>query len=642
MRSRILAVALALAPLRALPAQAAQPAAYTLTEVERAITRKMGQSRLLELLHKRCIDFAPNAESDARLRKAGATLAFLDQLRQVCSPANPRFAEPPKPAAPVDSSITVIVRLAILQPDLSLRFVPQHDLLVLSWLGDTSRVSTGFDGSVELKLKKGDYRLEGVSPIRVQDTLYRFSTRITVQPGMRAVELTQKNAEARAIGQAPAAVAAPTPVVEPPKPVRSADPEKEIVARLRSGVFTVSGIAERGTGFLVDSGGLVLTNAHLIDTTDEVRVQVDPQTKVRARVLTYDASRDIAVLAINMTRCAKCAVLPLADSAKVASLEPGDRVVAMASPLNAGGFLSLGIVNGVDAQAVVSEVNVSPAGSGGPLLNLDGEVVGVNRWRAPERPGAPRSGGSIVVGQARAALTRARAMLATLGAKAPLDTLLPVLPGVPFPADAFSGLLNNRDFDARLYRSGAGGYRIFVMTPQVMAWRAERARTEVNRRRKEGKFAGDETTPIDPIQAWRDWDEYLSLRRPVVVISISPSGTEFPHYDTDRGDIDGADVLDLKLYRQSAEITPVERVRVPSVLNARDLRDARKRVPGQGIFVYRIEDFRPLPSGSPASMSLRIVSTNKKEKSEQITLDGKLMEQILKDFTLYKFGGSSQ
>src|SRR6185312_3157087 len=156
----------------------------------------------------------------------------------------------------------------------------------------------------------------------------------------------------------------------PVKPVRHENVERDIFDKYKSGVFTVFG-AGRGTGFLVDSTGLVVTNAHLVKGADEVRVQIDSATKVYAKPLVSDDDKDVAVLAINMSHCGACAVLPLFDSSKSTAPAAGDRVLA----------LSIGIVSSADDHAIVSDAGVNWLNTGGPLINLDGYVIALNSTR---------------------------------------------------------------------------------------------------------------------------------------------------------------------------------------------------------------------------------------------------------------------
>ena len=139
--------------------------------------------------------------------------------------------------------------------------------------------------------------------------------------------------------------------------VKKSRSEKELFDDYKSGLFTVYG-SQRGTGFLADSSGLVLTNAHLLDGVDEVRVMTDSNTKVYARKLVVDPAHDLAVLAIPARRCTKCTTLPMFDSAKTTLPTAGDRVLALGSPFNKAGVLSTGIVSNADQQSITSEVSL--------------------------------------------------------------------------------------------------------------------------------------------------------------------------------------------------------------------------------------------------------------------------------------------
>lgn len=141
-----------------------------------------------------------------------------------------------------------------------------------------------------------------------------------------------------------------------------------------------------GSGFLIDDEGHIVTNDHVVARADVVTVIFHNGLEARAEIVGSDPDSDLAVvLAEEVPEGAH--PLQLGESAEV---RPGDWVVAIGNPFSLGGSVSLGIVSAVGRtiptaetpfsipQAIQTDAAVNPGNSGGPLLNLDGQVVGVN------------------------------------------------------------------------------------------------------------------------------------------------------------------------------------------------------------------------------------------------------------------------
>lgn len=676
MSIRRLAVSLGLALLAApLSAQATRP--VSLEDIEGLLKSRVPAARILSRAKERCISFRIDSDADARLKKAGAGAIFIDQLREVCSPDMPRESggtgapavQPnPAPAVQPPGDITVPVRItaALVGSDLSVRKLPQLDLLVIGPRGDTSRLATDLNGEAGGNYAPGVYRIESAAIVELQGVRYRWGIYVPVQVGMRQVELTQKNATVEtpagqtvslpqgSITTAPGAAPVPTPseapAAQPVAPAagapsragRRVSEEAQLFDKYKPGVFTVWGTEGRGTGFLADSNGLVITNAHVVRNSSDIRVTIDSVTKVRARVLAIDPKLDIAVLGINKSRCAKCVVLPMFDTSRGPLASAGERVMAIGSPFNRTSMLSIGIVNSTDAQSVTSDVSISYLNSGGPLLNLDGDVIAVNTFRDEVRPGEPRISNSLPVTAIQNVLNAARDSIAALSSNPPTDSLLPIVPKDPFPAEPIAAIAALPEVDTRKYRQDVEDFKLFVMTPQVMGWRQAQATAKLAEMRKKGQAKSVVDDDIDPIQAWRDWDDYLVTRKAVVVFNVVPTSTDFPFYDVDKViDADGGNgsFLDMKLYRDGVEVTPVERIRIPATLSGPGRRAAGREIPYQGIYVYRPEDFGPKPDGSAPVFTVSVWGAAKSNKAPQrVPLDKKIVEVALRDFGPYFIG----
>jgi serine protease Do len=139
-----------------------------------------------------------------------------------------------------------------------------------------------------------------------------------------------------------------------------------------------------GTGIIIDSKGIVLTNAHVVENARAIEVLLDDNRRVTAKLVGADTLSDLAVLRIEASNLK---ALPLGDSG---SLHLGDAVVALGNALNleGGPTVTEGIVsalnrsieaeNSVISDLIQTDAAINPGNSGGPLLNLSGEVVGIN------------------------------------------------------------------------------------------------------------------------------------------------------------------------------------------------------------------------------------------------------------------------
>jgi 2-alkenal reductase len=147
-----------------------------------------------------------------------------------------------------------------------------------------------------------------------------------------------------------------------------------------------------GSGWVYDSNGHIVTNAHVVQDADQVTVTFSDGAQFRATIVGIDADSDLAVIKVEGD-ASKYAPLTLADSDKV---QIGDRAIAIGNPFERAGTLTHGIVsatgrsvqgaagNYVIPNAIQTDAAINPGNSGGPLLNANGEVIGVNQQIAAE------------------------------------------------------------------------------------------------------------------------------------------------------------------------------------------------------------------------------------------------------------------
>ncbi|MGE5139151.1 MAG: S1C family serine protease [Rudaea sp.] len=141
-----------------------------------------------------------------------------------------------------------------------------------------------------------------------------------------------------------------------------------------------TGLAE-GSGFIIDQQGRIVTNAHVVDGASQLQVIYADGTKVSATLVGEDTNADVAVLKVSGK---VPGTLSLANSS---SLQPGESVIAIGSPLGSyEGSVTTGVVSGLNRSVdgsglsglIQTDAAINHGNSGGPLLNLSGQVVGIN------------------------------------------------------------------------------------------------------------------------------------------------------------------------------------------------------------------------------------------------------------------------
>jgi S1-C subfamily serine protease len=227
-------------------------------------------------------------------------------------------------------------------------------------------------------------------------------------------------------------------------------------------VVTIWSEFGHGTGFIVDKKGLILTSQRVIGPSEIITVQFDPQHKVAATLLAADNEKDIAVLWANLAPCPNCVAAPIAAAdGKATPVAVGDKIVSVSSPMGPLKDTASGVVSGLDAESIASDIETDPWIAGGPVFNAQGTVIGVTSAAGQTKPG--RGPSEIVpIGKAAALLDQARAKL-TAGA-APAATLLPVESADVFPHDALEQVMEEKKFDFRSYFFDEGDYRMVTRT----------------------------------------------------------------------------------------------------------------------------------------------------------------------------------
>ncbi len=150
-----------------------------------------------------------------------------------------------------------------------------------------------------------------------------------------------------------------------------------------------------GSGFVIDPKGYVVTNNHVIAEADEITVTLHDDTKLKATLVGRDPKTDLALLKVEPEK--PLSAVPFGNSSKT---RVGDWVVAIGNPFGLGGTVTAGIVSarqrdirsGPYDDYIQTDASINRGNSGGPMFNLDGQVIGINT--AIFSP----SGGSVGIG----------------------------------------------------------------------------------------------------------------------------------------------------------------------------------------------------------------------------------------------------
>jgi S1-C subfamily serine protease len=183
---------------------------------------------------------------------------------------------------------------------------------------------------------------------------------------------------------------------------------------------SISSQSGTGTGFIIDSSGIIVTNAHVANAetasaADQLVVTLSNGDSIRGRVLGEDTTQDLAVVKIDRTG------LPTVQLGDSDRLQVGDAVVAIGNALGIAGSptVTTGIVSGLGrtvrvsgtetlVDAIQTDAAINPGNSGGPLVDVDGRVIGINTAIAD--PGSSNSVGfAISISSAKSVVDELRA-----------------------------------------------------------------------------------------------------------------------------------------------------------------------------------------------------------------------------------------
>jgi Trypsin-like peptidase domain len=229
---------------------------------------------------------------------------------------------------------------------------------------------------------------------------------------------------------------------------------------LNPSIVKIHADSRTGSGFLVSKEGLIATNHHVVANARFVAVQFADGRKVKAEIVVLNPRYDVAVLKVNHSLVSNMQPLRLLPAERDASVKAGVPVVAFGSPLSQTFLMTQGIVSKVEDNVLLGDFLIEPGNSGGPLLTLNGEVIGINTFLLRNISGAVR------VRLLRDTLARSD-VSQNAGDEPPAD-LLPTIKQKGYPTEVLKEKILAEKLDWEAYRFDGGKFVVTVITPVLV------------------------------------------------------------------------------------------------------------------------------------------------------------------------------
>jgi Trypsin-like peptidase domain len=513
---------------------------------------------------------------------------------------------------------TLHIKVALTETDGTAMPVPRHTLLISDnpTTAPPRTVTTGVDGTANVKLKPGNYTIESDRPVALHGKAFQWTQTIDVVAGRDTLlELTAKNAENAG---ADAAVGAASVEAEP----------SLLLPRWQDSVVAVWTPTTRVSGFVVDAKGLIATNQKAIGTAASVEVQVGDSVKTAARVVATDASRDVAVLWVNPAGVAAAKPVPLGCAQPKSSLGDQQDVFAIGVPFRQATDMTSG---------TVAELRLIHGNEGGPVFTADGSFVGLSSLAATTDDG--RRGSSRVVPGADVCEVVASAEKQIAGVSSPSASRLPIEPAWPMPVDAFKDAAMRRAGNLSPYQISTPMFDVAFITP-IMTFGVQYQSEQMSRRTRKGKDSRTiEIEPIlvRPVMDFGNWADYVIDFPPVLLVRIAPRQVEGLWNKVARGAASTQGVglppmthakagfSRMRAYCGDKEVTPIHPFTI-------EHRVSDKETLSEGLYVFEPSAF----STSCGTVRFELYADKDPERPDIRVVDAAVLQQIAQDFALYK------
>jgi Trypsin-like peptidase domain len=508
---------------------------------------------------------------------------------------------------PQTAPVNVKVRVLLVDKDLNQKPVPFCSVTLknVANADAVAALKTDLDGKAEKQLPPGRYSISTPKPVELGGKRYSWNLEIQITGAEQHVDLTNDNAKIEDL---------PSGASSSPENKSSSAAGGELTVlfdKLKNSVVTIHSESGKGSGFLVDSTGLVVTNNHVVNSSGYLAVQFDEKRKVPARLVAANADKDVAVIRFDPSVFPDGVVASLLPKEAASHLAVGQRVFTIGNPLGREKALTTGVISKIEKDSINSDININPGNSGGPLFTFDGQVAGITT-------SVLRNLASIVpVEVVRPLVEEAKKDI--VREVPPPPVLLPVEPTDYFPADALRELLKQERLDTKPYFFDAGEFQVGFFTPPLNYYL--RHEQEMAAARKAAKRSGgDAATAKPPASALEDAVDY----RPVLLVRVRPKFGMFFKVRFKNG------FVRMRLLCGGKELTPILPGRAEF-----DLYDQRERkvdTTFQGIYEYQADAVTP----ACGNVVLEIYSEKDPSTPESKPVDAATVQRVWNDFDAFR------
>ena len=460
------------------------------------------------------------------------------------------------------------------------------------------RILTTLAGTADVSLRPGRYAIESDQPVAFEGTTYEWSQRIDIVAGRdTTLQLTAGNASVET-GASAARGATPS----------DTDPSF-LAAQWRDTIVALWTPTRYASGFVVDARGLIVTNQRVVGTATTAEVQFSSEVKVQATVLASDPNRDVAILRVNPSVVASVRALPLGCGQTRPAVANGQELYNLGADMTGQKRLSLGDVTGVGPRLLLSDLNVTRTGAGGPVFTAGG-LIGFTTL--DDRDPDERSDTRVVrIDQACELIAAAEEKLA--GTMPPEATGLPLDPERAVDITALGGAVKNRAGNLSPYPMSTTDFDIAFITPVHV-------------------YAAKDAAPR-PVMDFGNWAAYVAGYPRVLLVRATPKVVEALWAKVARGAAmtQGVSLPPIKRAKSGfsrmrafcgdAEVTPIHPFMV-------ERRVSETEAVYEGLYV-----FDPAAIGPQCGkVTLTVYSEDNPDKGDTRVVDPKVLEQITRDF----------
>jgi S1-C subfamily serine protease len=481
------------------------------------------------------------------------------------------------------------------------------------------QIVTAADGTFVLTLRPGSYIVESDRPVAFGGRAYQWTQVVEIVSGRDLnLDLTADNAEI-----VPLEMLAPT--------AASASRDDPLLGKYQESVVAVWSPTARASGFVVDSRGLIATDGRAVGTATVVEVQLSPTVKVPAGVLLSERSRDVAIVRVDPSLVATRPALALAcPPSRAPTLDDGQTIASIAVPHDGEKELVRGEVTALHPRRVETDVRLPFGGSGGPVFNDGGAVVGLTSMAVDPDS---RLDDAAVVPTIFICETLAASLPMVSGAGPPAATRLPVDPARPYPAGALEDARQGTAPNAGVPMMSSSDFDVAFLTPPMV----HRARQRSGWTGAQSGRSADAEARLGRLTEFGAWSDYFSTLPAVLIVRATPKMVEgfWKRVGREAARTQGAVLPPFKDFKTSfrhmratcagVEVTPIH----PFVL---EHRVSEKNVIREGLYVFDPEAFGP----QCGTVTLSLYSEAQPERADTLTPTRAVIDQVWNDFAPYR------